>query len=32
MGKKVVILDSSAFIVGFDPTSIQWESNTVPAV
>jgi len=32
MGKKVVILDSSAFIVGFDPTSIQWESYTVPAV
>ncbi len=32
MGKKVVVLDTSAFVAGFDPFSISEEQYTVPMV
>jgi UPF0271 protein len=32
VGKKVVVLDTSAFVAGFDPFSISEEQYSVPAV
>lgn len=30
--KKIAVLDTSAFIAGFDPFSLEWEEYTVPMV